>query len=115
MSMIVRPALMAGYRGVLAASASVVAFAVAGAAFAQDDAGEAVPAPAAEDAARQRDEITVTGSRIRRDEFSSAVPIQVIDPELGALGGTFDTGSLIQSSSVAAGSARSKRIRSTRT
>lgn len=106
MSKTVRPASTTGYRAVLAASASALAFAVAGAAFAQEDGVETIPAPAAEAAAPPQDEITVTGSRVRRDEFSSAAPIQVIDPKLGALQGQFDTGSLIQSSSVAAGSAQ---------
>ncbi len=106
MSKTAKPAKMAGYRTMLAASASAVAFAVAGAAFAQEDPVETIAEPSAEDGARSKDEITVTGSRIRRDEFSSAAPIQVIDPELGALQGTFDTGALIQSSSVAAGSAQ---------
>lgn len=51
-------------------------------------------------------EIIITGSRIKRDEFSSPSPIQVIDPEISRLAGTIDTAEMIQSSSVAAGSAQ---------
>lgn len=104
------PASTAGLRAWLAASASAVAFAVAGTAAAQEPRLEDEPVDTIDRTATgsptPEDEVTVTGSRIRRDEFTSAAPIQVIDPELGALGGTFDTGSLIQSSSVAAGSAQ---------
>ena len=66
---------------------------------------ETIP-EAAEDEARERDVVVVTGSRIRRDEFSSTGPVQVIDPRIGELQGTIDAASLIQSSSVASGSAQ---------
>jgi len=90
----------------LAASASVAAFAISGAAFAQADDVERVPDAADERPRSTRDEVVVTGSRIRRDEFSSSGPVQVINPELGELQGTIDAASLIQSSSVASGSAQ---------
>lgn len=60
----------------------------------------------AEGEAETDDVVVVTGSRLRRDEFSSTSPIQVIDPEIGELQGLFNTASLVQSSSVAAGSAQ---------
>lgn len=55
---------------------------------------------------KDRDVVVVTGSRIRKDEFSTAGPVQVIDPRLGELQGTIDAAALIQSSSVASGSAQ---------
>lgn len=67
---------------------------------------EMIPERDETEEARVADNITVTGSRIRRSEFSSASPVQVIDPELSQLQGQFDTASMIQSSSVAAGSAQ---------
>jgi iron complex outermembrane receptor protein len=48
--------------------------------------------------------IVVTGSRIRRSEFTSPDPIQIINPELGAKEGKFETVDLINSSPIAAGS-----------
>lgn len=97
----------AGLRLMLAASASAAAFALAGVAYAQEDDVERVPDAAEDESDREeRDTVVVTGSRIRRDEFSSAAPVQVLDPELSELQGQFDTASLIQSSSVAAGSAQ---------
>ena len=48
--------------------------------------------------------IVVTGSRIRRDEFSSPSPITVIDPGESAKQGLIDTADMIQGSPVAAGS-----------
>ena len=50
--------------------------------------------------------IVVTGSRIRRDEFSSTSPISVIDPELGAKQGQNSVAELIQSSPIASGSSQ---------
>ncbi len=91
---------------------SIIAFAGSGAAFAQE-------APAQEEAttpditnpntattSEAEGKIIVTGSRIRRDEFSSTSPIQVIDPALARAAGTIDTAEMIQSSSVAGGSAQ---------
>ncbi len=52
------------------------------------------------------DTIVVTGSRIRKDEFTSSSPIQVIDPDLGISQGRFDTGSLVQGSTIASGSSQ---------
>ncbi|WP_338241133.1 TonB-dependent receptor domain-containing protein [Aurantiacibacter hainanensis] len=52
------------------------------------------------------DTIFVTGSRIRRDEFSSASPITLVDPEIAVRQGLMDTGSMIQGSPIAAGSSQ---------
>lgn len=101
----------AGLKLLLAASASFAAVAIAGPAQAQeqDDVVDQIPETSADQGEKGKgkdDEVVVTGSRIRRSEFSSAAPIQVIDPKLGELQGLIDTGALIQSSSVAAGSAQ---------
>ncbi len=49
------------------------------------------------------DEIVVTGSRIRRDEFSSAAPVQIIDGQVSRELGLIDTASLLQSATQATG------------
>ncbi len=84
--------------------AGVAAFSLGGAqAFAQvattDDEDDAEP-----QAQQSEDRIVVTGSRLRRDEFSSASPIQVINAETAVLEGLVDTAEILQSASVAAGS-----------
>jgi len=48
--------------------------------------------------------LVVTGSRIKRNEFTSAAPITVITSEQSTLEGLVDTAEIIQSSSVASGS-----------
>lgn len=62
------------------------------------------PAQAGAQAEPQEEEVVVTGSRIRRDEFTSSAPIQVITGETATLEGLIDAGEVLQSSSVAAGS-----------
>lgn len=52
----------------------------------------------------RQEKITVTGSLIARDEFSSSSPIQVITAEVATLEGLVDTASLLQGSSLASGS-----------
>ena len=66
--------------------------------------------PAAPIAAQEQDpsnadveEIIITGSRIRRDTFSSTVPLDVVTPERATLEGTSELGALLQSSTAAAG------------
>jgi iron complex outermembrane receptor protein len=49
-------------------------------------------------------EIVVTGSRIRRSEFNSPSPIQVITAEKSSLSGMISASDILQNSSVAAGS-----------
>ena len=49
------------------------------------------------------EEIVVTGSRIRRDAFTSASPIQVINSETSALAGLLDTAEILQGSTAASG------------
>ncbi|NNE39512.1 MAG: TonB-dependent receptor [Marinicaulis sp.] len=97
------PSAVEKFRNVLGFGASAIAIAAMVPAYAQDV--ETVPdADEIED--RSDDVVVVTGSRLRRDEFSSSSPVQVINPEIGELRGEFDTAALVQSSSVAAGSAQ---------
>jgi iron complex outermembrane receptor protein len=50
--------------------------------------------------------IFVTGSRVRRDEFSAPAPITVIDPEIAVRQGLMDTSEMIQGSPIASGSSQ---------
>lgn len=50
------------------------------------------------------DQVVVTGSRIRRDTFSSAAPMEVVLTEQADVRGIADVASLLQTSTVAAGS-----------
>ena len=59
--------------------------------------GEAAPAPASSD------RIVVTGSRIARDEFTSASPIQVIDGEIARDLGLVDAADLLAQTTVVTG------------
>ncbi len=59
-----------------------------------------------EEVTEEQDTVVVTGSRIRRDEFTSPSPLQVLDPDLGVSQGRFDTGALVQGSTIASGSSQ---------
>jgi iron complex outermembrane receptor protein len=48
--------------------------------------------------------IRVTGSHIRRDEFTASSPIQIITSEESAMEGLIDTGDVLQGASIASGS-----------
>lgn len=52
---------------------------------------------------REVDEITVTGSRIKRTEFSSTAPITIITNERSQLAGLLDASEVLQGSTVASG------------
>ncbi|MBI1187552.1 MAG: TonB-dependent receptor [Alphaproteobacteria bacterium] len=56
--------------------------------------------------AQQQDEadIVVTGSRIRRNEFTSSSPVQIITSEQNSLEGLIDTSEILQGSTIASGS-----------
>ena len=95
----------------LAFSASVVAFAIAGPAIAQD-----AEAPAQDEQEEEQVDvstdakgrstpgnITVTGSRIVRDTYSSISPLQVLSTENQQAVGAFDPAQILQRSEVAAG------------
>ncbi|NEZ03495.1 TonB-dependent receptor [Wenzhouxiangella sp. XN201] len=73
--------------------------------WAQDqDADEETAAEEQEEQVDELERVTVTGSLIRRDEFTSASPIQVITADTQVQMGQVDTAEFLQSSSVAAGS-----------
>lgn len=98
-------------KSLLAISASALTLMFYGAANAQettaDDEDVETVEPAREPriagADEEDDTIVVTGSRIRRNEFSSASPLQVIDGQISRELGVFDTARLIQESAVATG------------
>ena len=97
------------FRTSLKGAAAPVAMAVMLAAtpvLAQDAAAAA--AAEDEDSAAAADEgvIFVTGSRIRRDEFSAPAPLTVIDPEIAQRQGLLSTGDAVQGSPIAAGSSQ---------
>lgn len=74
--------------------------AVAGGAAAQS--GPTNP-PQDDEETTEIEEVVVTGSRIRRDAFNSASPVQVITAEEATLEGLTDMAELLQTSSAAAG------------
>ena len=65
-------------------------------AFAQDD------ATTESNADQPIEEIITTGSRIKRTEFSSASPVQVLTMDMATLGGLADVADILQESTVAA-------------
>lgn len=94
----------------LAFSASAIAFVVAGPAWAQDaepaQAEEEKPVAVTTDAEgkpAQGGNITVTGSRIVRDTYSSISPLQVLTTENQQAVGAFDPAQILQRSAAAAG------------
>lgn len=78
---------------------------LAGPAMAQDDsdAGSRDSLAALDDENRATDEVVVTGSRLRRDTFSSVAPLQVITSEVSRNLGAVDPGTILQDSSTSAG------------
>lgn len=72
-------------------------------AFAQTTTDAETTTPRAADEDEKTDTVVVTGSRIKRDEFSSISPIQVIDFDDERDLGLVDTVEILQSSQAAAG------------
>src|SRR4051812_397655 len=60
--------------------------------------------PAATPDGTEVDELVVTGSRIRRSEFNSVSPVQVITTEGSTLAGLVSGSEILQGASVSAGS-----------
>ena len=96
----------------LAFSASAIAFVVAVPAFAQDAAADADEmqkdeqvdvTTEAEDKPAPAGNITVTGSRIVRDTYSSISPLQILSTENQQAVGAFDPSQILQRSEAAAG------------
>ena len=54
--------------------------------------------------------VVVTGSRIKRDGYSSASPMDVISAESAVIEGIGDVGSLLQTTTIASGSAQYEMI-----
>jgi iron complex outermembrane receptor protein len=77
---------------------------LAGAFFAPSLALAQTPPPAAPAASNEVTEVVVTGSRIKRNEFNSSAPIQVISGDTATLEGLATTSEILQSSSLIAGS-----------
>lgn len=101
----------------LAGVAALLAAALPSVASAQDappatDPGEEVLATESSTTQADGTEVTeveglvITGSRIRRNEYTSAAPIQVITREANTLEGLADVGELLQTTSSASGSAQ---------
>ena len=67
---------------------------------------QTAPAPAAGSTATEVDELVVVGSRIRRDNFTTPSPIQVINREESLLAGLASTTDTLQSTSVTQGNAQ---------
>lgn len=84
----------------------VAAFGAALGAAAQDDQDDTAPITtptAVETASADADRIVVTGSRVRRDSFTSTSPLQVIDAQAIQDSGLVDIGDVLQTSSVVQG------------
>ncbi len=93
----------AHWRTILMTSVSAVAISVGTPAVAQD----APAQPAAEtEEEKPVEKVTVTGTRLKKNEFTSPSPVQIIDPDKAERRGSVDTASTIQSSSIAKGSAQ---------
>lgn len=101
----------------LAGVAALLAAALPSAALAQDappaaDPAEETLATTADPTQADGTDVTeveglvITGSRIRRNEYTSAAPIQVITREQNTLEGLADTAELLQTSASASGSAQ---------
>lgn len=89
--------------------AGMAAFAPA--ALAQTNSGQTTsaagqPTTDPEDEATELDEVVVTGSRIRRDAYSSTSPIEVITNEESTLEGLVDAGEILQGSTAASTAAQ---------
>ncbi|NNE35641.1 MAG: TonB-dependent receptor, partial [Rhodothermales bacterium] len=92
----------------LAFSASAIAFAIAGPAYAQDaeegqEEEEVDVTEGDQAAAEPQGGIVVTGSRIRRDTYTSISPIQVLNTEASNNVGLFDPSQILQRDESAAG------------
>ena len=91
-------------RGILATSASVIALGVSAPVFAQDDEVEQIADDdSALDDAADDDTIVVTGSRIRKNTFTSTSPLQSVDAETVADLGLVDIQDVLQNTTVVQG------------
>jgi iron complex outermembrane receptor protein len=86
-------------RGLLALLACMSLSAFAFAQEAEEDQNE----PDMEEEVRVTDEVIVTGSRLRRDTFSSVAPLQIISTQVSREVGVIDPADILQDSPAAAG------------
>src|SRR6185295_13232491 len=101
----------ADWRDVLMAGVSVVALSASATALAQEAQPPAQPGASSDEAPptetdKKVEKVTVTGTRLKKNEFTSPSPVQIIDPAKAEKAGSIDTATTIQSSSVAQGSAQ---------
>lgn len=89
-----------------AALLAVMAHAPSASAQAQSGQAQTPPAEAADEVEAPAETVVVVGSRIRRDTFNSASPIQVVTREETTLAGLASTTAVLQSSSVTSGAAQ---------
>ncbi len=90
------------FKAILIGGASLAALSPA-MAFAQDDVDEIDEIEEAIDEAQSEDRIVVTGSRIRRNEFTSISPVQIVDGEVSRELGLFDAQEILNQTSVVQG------------
>lgn len=99
--------LRAEIAAILACTATTLAFLPVALAQQTEEQDITVAVPAAEDDEDAMpavlDQITVTGSRLRRDEYTSTSPITVITSERSALAGLLTTEEILQKSTIASG------------
>ena len=73
------------------------------AAFAQDEDSEDDSDTTEESSERSVDEVVVTGSRLKRDTYTSIAPLQIITGQVSREVGLIDAGDILQESSAASG------------
>ncbi len=98
------PMKRASFRKFVFGSVAFSALSLAGTAIAQEDTDVVEVIDEVTETEARQEKVVITGSLLARDEFSSASPIQVITAEVATLEGLVDTASLLQGSSLAAGS-----------
>ena len=89
------------------ATVSVLILSSIPSAFAQDTTpppADQPPSAAAPEGEKEVERVVVTGSRLKKNEFTSSAPIQIITREDSTLEGLTDTADILQGSSTAAGS-----------
>jgi iron complex outermembrane receptor protein len=91
-------------RGLLAAGASMIALGAGASALAQDETVEEIEEIDEEiEEVQQGDTVVVTGSRIRRNEFNSIAPVQVISGEVSRDLGLVDAAAILQDATASTG------------
>src|SRR5262245_56782767 len=89
-------------RAILMTSVSAVAMSLGSVALAQD----APPADGDQASTDKVEKVTVTGTRLKKDEFTSPSPVQIVNPEKAEKAGSIDLAGTIQGASIAQGSSQ---------